>query len=174
MLGCGGSDGSGDAKVQWQLVPVKADPPGSPQTLRPLTDRQRREAKRIIAGDSRFRRIVDGHRYQLTRTIPLGTQDNRGPQPREVLIGTRSDVILSNPTGSVATTWPLLDFDAPAKEADRPAYRVTTARLTVKGLRTLAAFVDLKRQRLAGLSPGKTDEVIWPPGWPTVREPTGR
>jgi hypothetical protein len=167
---CGGSDSDQRAEVEWRVVTVEPDPPGSPQTLRPLTERQRRQSKRIVTGDTRFRRIVGDYRYRLTGTIPLGTQDDRGTQPREVLIGTRSDVILQNPRASVVATWPLVDFEARGE----PAYRVTTARLTVRGLRSITAYVDLKRRRLAGLAPGKTDEVVWPPGWPTIREPSGR
>jgi hypothetical protein len=52
-----------------------------------------------------------------------------------------------------------------------PAYLILTAHLTVRGLRSLAVFVDLKRRRVASMQPLKADEVIFPPGWPTVVEP---
>jgi hypothetical protein len=169
----GGCGDSGDPEIRTRVVTVKADPPGAPQTLEPLTQRQRDQTRRIIARDRRFRRIVGAARHRLTRAIPLGAQDNRGPQPREVFIGTRSEVILGEPRPSVDTTWPLMEFPGDAEEAKEPTYKVMTARLTVRGLRSLVVFVDLKRRTVAGMSVLKADDVKYPSGWPTVRAPTG-
>ena len=169
----GGCGDSGDPEIPTRVVTVKPDPPGRPQTLGPLTQRQRDQTKRIIARDRRFRRIVGTDSYRLTRAIPLGAQDNRGAQPREVFIGTRSEVNLSDPRPLVVTTWPLMEFPREAEEAQEPTYKVMTARLTVRGLRSLVVFVDLKRRTVAGMSVLKADDVKFPSGWPTVRLPTG-
>jgi hypothetical protein len=169
----GGCGDSGESDIPTRVVTVKPDPPGSPQTLERLTQRQRDQTERIIARDRRFRRIVGAVDYHLTRAIPLGTQDNRGRQPREVLIGTRTEVFLNEPRPSVVTTWPLLEFPENAEEAKQPTYKVMLGRLTVRGLRSLAVLVDLKRRTVAGMSPLEANEVKYPPGWPTVRAPTG-
>jgi hypothetical protein len=170
----GGCGGAGDSEIPTRVVTVKPDPPGSPQTLRPLTQRQRGQTKRIIARDRRFRRIVGANRYDINRAIPLGAQDNRGRQPREVFIGTRSEVTLSEPRPLVITTWPLMEFPRDSEEAKEPTYKVLFGRLTVRGLRSLVVFVDLKRLTVAGMSVLEADDVEFPSGWPTVRAPTGK
>ena len=169
----GGCGDSGDTEIPTRVVTVKPDPPGSPQTLGPLTQRQRDQTKRIIARDRRFRRIVGANRYRFTRAIPLGAQDNRGPQPREVFIGTRSEVILSEPRPLVIRTWRLVEFPQEPDKAKEPTYKVMSGRLTVRGLRSLVVFVDLKRLTVAGMSVLEADDVKFPSGWPTVRPPTG-
>jgi hypothetical protein len=169
----GGCGDSGDPEIPTRVVTVKPDPPGAPQTLRPLTQRQRDQTQRIIARDRRFKRIVGADRYRFTRAIPLGAQDNRGPQPREVFIGTRSEVVLNEPRRLVVATWPLVEFPRDAEEAKEPTYKVMTAQLTVRGLRSLVVLVDLKRRTVAGMSVLEADEVKYPSGWPIVREPSG-
>ena len=169
----GGCGSSGDPDIPTRVVTVEPDPAGSPQTLRPLTQRQRDRAERIIARDRRFRRIVGSSHYSLNRAIPLGTQDNRGSQPREVFIGTRSEATLSEPRPLVVATWPLLEFPEEFEEAEEPTYKVMFGRLTVRGLRSLVVFVDLKRHTVAGMAVEDADDVKYPPGWPAVRAPSG-
>ena len=151
-----GSDAKG-LDVPTKTVPVKSDPPGSPLTLRPLKPRQRRQARRILARDQRFRRIVDPHSYRFERLVPWGIQGRE----REIFIGTSMLVALTSPKPSVAAKWPFVDYF----DDERSAYRVETWQLTVRGLRTVAVLVDLKRRKVAGLSPRKADEVIYPPGY---------
>jgi hypothetical protein len=165
--GCGDSGPDAGFEVPTQRIPVRADPPGSPQTLEPLTPRQRRQARRILVRDSRFKRIVKPMPYRLLETIPWGTQDQRGSQPREVFIGTRSEAVLERPKPVVVEDWALNE----STRGKSPAYLILTAHLTVRGLRSLAVFVDLKRRRVASMQPLKADEVIFPPGWPRVVEP---
>ena len=144
-----------------QVIRVKADPPGSPRTLRRLTDRQRRQAKRILARDKRFRAIIDPATYRFVEIVPWGVLDERPRRQREVFIGTFSRVVLSAPKPSVVADWPLLDY--PRDEV--PNYRVTTLWLTVSGLRSMTVNVDLKRRTVAGFSPLRADAVVYPPDY---------
>ena len=162
-----GSSASG-ADVPTQVVLVKADPPGSPQTLRPLTSRQRRQAKRIIVRDARLRQIVEPHSYRLVKIIPWGTEDKRRQRHREVFIGTHVQATLDTPKPSVVAQFPLVDYP----RSKRPAYLIRTLQLTVRGLRAMTLYVDLKRRQLAGISPSEADEVIPPPGY-TPPPPSG-
>jgi hypothetical protein len=152
---------AGGGATSAEVVHVRPDPPGSPRTLAPLTPRQRRQAKRIIARDSRLRQIVDPHAYRLGKLVPWGVEDKRKRQPREVFIGTVSEAVLTMPKPSVVATWPVLSYP----KRKRPAYRVQLVHLTVRGLRSVSLYVDLKRRRLAGIAPASADEVIPPPGY---------
>ena len=66
-----------------------------------------------------------------------------------------------------------MDFPRDADEAEEPTYQVMFGRLTVRGLRSLVVFVDLKRRAVAGMSVLEADDVKFPSGWPTIRAPTG-
>ena len=162
---------AGGADVTTRIVPVRADPPGSPLTLRPLTARQRRHVKRVIARDSRLRRIVQPHSYKLAKLVPLGVEDKRPGREREVFVGARVDAPLDGVKALVdGERWPLADFPANLK---RPAYRIRTAKLTVRGLSALTLYVDLKRRKVAGIFPEQATEVVYPPSLAQPRPPTG-
>jgi hypothetical protein len=66
-----------------------------------------------------------------------------------------------------------MEFPREPEKAKEPTYEVMFGRLTVRGLRSLVVFVDLKRRTVAGMSVGKADDVEFPSGWPAVRAPTG-
>jgi hypothetical protein len=151
--------GSHDASAQVVIVP--ADPAGSPRTLEPLTPRQRRQARRIVARDTRFTRIVAPHGYRHRKIVPWGVQDERPGRRREVFIGTYSQVVLETPKPMVVASWPLVDYP----RGKRPDYRIRTLELTVRGLRSVTLHVDLKRRRLVGIAPDAADEVIYPPDY---------
>jgi hypothetical protein len=158
-----GSDASG-LDVPTQTVKVKSDPPGSPQTLRPLTPRQRRQGRRVLGRDARFKGIIGTDSYRLKRIVPWGIQ---GPH-REVFIGASLQVVLNTPKTTVVAKWPLVDYF----DDERLAYRVRTFQLTVRGLRVVSVNIDLKRRNVAGISPRKADEVIYPPDY-TPPPPSG-
>jgi|SRR5687768_8530574 len=144
-----------------QVVVVPADPAGSPRTLGPLTPRQRRQARRIVARDTTFKRIVAPHGYNHRKIVPWGVTDERPGRQREVFIGTYSQAVLQTPKPLVTANWPLVDYP----RGKRPDYRVRTIELTVRGLRSVALHVDLKRRKLVGIAPNEADEVIYPPGY---------
>jgi hypothetical protein len=158
-----GSDASG-LDVPTQTVQVKADPPGSPQTLRPLTSRQRRQSRRVLGRDGRFKRIIGTDSYRLKRIVPWGIQGKR----REVFVGASLQAELNTPKATVVAKWPLVEYF----DDTRLAYRVRTFQLTVRGLRVMLVNVDLKRRKVAGISPSQADEVTYPPGY-TPRPPSG-
>ncbi len=158
-----GSDASG-LDVPTQTVKVKSDPPGSPQTLRPLTQRQRRQSRRILGRDGRFKTIIGTDSYRLKRIVPWGIQGKR----REVFVGASLQAVLNTPKATVVAKWPLVEYF----DDERLAYRVRTFELTVLGLRVMLVNVDLKRRKVAGISPSQADEVIYPPGY-TPRPPSG-
>ena len=159
-----GSDASG-LDVPTQTVKVKPDPPGSPQTLRPLKPRQRRQARRILARDRRFKAIVGSDSYRLERIVPWGIEGRR----REVFIGASLQPVLDVPKAMVVAKWPLIEYF----DDKRLAYRIRTFQLTVRGLRSMSVTVDLKRRKVAGISPRAADEVIYPPGY-EPRPPSGK
>ena len=70
---------------------------------------------------------------------------------------------------SVSAKWPLVAYF----DDGRSAYQVETWQLTVRGLRTVSVLVDLKRRKVAGLSPREADEIIYPPGYQPP-PPTGK
>ena len=144
-----------------ELVPVAADPPGSPRTLKRLTPGQRKQARRIVARDPRFKSIVAPHAYRFTLSVPWGVEDRRRKSHREVFIGTYMEVELDTPKPSVVASFAGITYP-PTK---RPDYRIRTLELTVRGLRSLTLHVDLKRHRLVGITVRKADEVIPPPGY---------
>jgi hypothetical protein len=158
-----GSDASGrDAPTR--TVPVKSDPPGSPQTLGPLTPRQRRQARRVLARDRRLKAIVGTDSYRLERIVPWGIEGRR----REVFVGASLQVVLVAPKAMVVAKWPLVEYF----DDKRRAYRIRTLQLTVRGLRSMSVTVDLKRRKVAGISPRAADEVVYPPGY-ELRPPSG-
>lgn len=163
-----GSDGD-ELNVPTRRVSVKPDPPGSPRTLRRLTPGQRAEARRIIARDSRFSRIVGRRRYRLDRIVPWGTEDRSGTYAKEVLIGTFSEAVLDKPKPLVIADFTFLDYP----DEGKPSYQVTTGHLTVHGLRSMYVNVDLKRGEVAGIAPFKADKLEYPPDWPIRSEPSG-
>jgi hypothetical protein len=154
-------DGLGAAAAPSELVPVASDPPGSPRTLQRLTPRQKRQARRIVARDPRFKTVVAPHPYRYAVIIPWGTLDKRPRVHREVFIGTYMEAELDTPKPSVVATFSGITYP-PSR---RPDYRIRTLELTVRGLHSLALHVDLKRRKLAGISIGGADEVIPPPGY---------
>jgi hypothetical protein len=165
-IGCGSDED--EVNLPTRRVAVEPDPPGSPRTLQRLTPRQRTEARRLIARDDRFSRIVGGRGYRLDRIVPWGTEDRRGTYFKEVLIGTFSEAVLNKPRPLVVADWTFLDYP----KAGHPAYLVKTAHLPVHGLRSMFVNVDLKRGEVAGISPFKADKIDYPSNWPT-RQPTG-
>ena len=163
------ADGASDVKTR--IVLVKADPPGSPQTLSPLTARQRRQVRRIVGRDSRLRRITQPHKYRLAKSIPLGVEDKRPGREREVFVGARVEAPLDSVKPLIdGERWPLVDFPDKLK---RPSYRVRTAKLTVRGLSALTLYVDLKRRKVAGIFPEQATEVVYPPSLALPRPPSG-
>ena len=158
-----GSDASG-LDVPTQTVQVKSDPPGSPLTLRPLTPRQGRQARRVLGRDRRFKAIIGTDPYRLERIVPWGIQ---GPR-REVFIGASLQAVLGMPESKVVAKWPLVEYF----DDERLAYRIRTFQLTVQGLRVMSVNIDLKRRKVAGISPSEADEVDYPPG--SYRPPSGK
>jgi hypothetical protein len=151
-----GSSASG-LDVPTQTVPVKADPPGSPKTLRHLTPRQRRQTRRVLARNGRFKTIVGTDSYRLETIVPWGIQGKR----REVFVGANLQAVLDVPKPEVVAKWPFVGYF----DDERLAYKVRTWQLTVRNLRSMSVNVDLKRRKVAGISPRKADEVIYPSGY---------
>jgi hypothetical protein len=125
------------------------------KTARPLTNAEEAIARRLIAGDTRLSRLVDGQRYRITELMLWSTRAGQREGTRKVGATAFLSLARAKP---LAGHWPLTTYASGRRS--RTAYKVQSVYLRFRRVREVMVNVDLRLRKVVSIAPAGDARVI--------------